>query len=273
MDINTSVKLNNGIEIPLLGLGTYKTNPGAETRNAVRYALEIGYRHIDTAALYANEKDVGLAVNQSGIAREKIFITTKVWNSDQGYAKTLKAFDESRKKLGSDYVDLYLIHWPLPETRKETWKTLEKLYADEIVKSIGISNYTIKHIEELLSYCEIVPAINQVELSPFLQQPELVNYCNGKGIVVEAYSPLTRGKKFNDKRLHELSGKYSKSPAQIMLRWALQYDTIILPKSANPERIRENTEIFDFEISVEDMDYMRSFDENYRIAWDPSGIE
>ncbi|MBI5325455.1 MAG: aldo/keto reductase [Ignavibacteriae bacterium] len=273
MNLNTTIKLNNGIEIPVLGLGTYKTNPGTETQNAVRLALEIGYRHIDTAALYANEKDVGLAVKQSRISREEIFITTKVWNSDQGYNNTLKAFDVSLKKLDTDYIDLYLVHWPLPESRKDTWKALEKLYSNGKVKSIGISNYTIRHIDELLNSCDIVPSVNQVELSPILQQPKLMDYCKQKGIVIEAYSPLTRGKKFNDKRLLTLANKYSKSPAQLMIKWALQYDTVVLPKSANPERLKENADVFDFEISAEDMEYMKSFDENFRIAWDPSGIE
>lgn len=273
MDINTDLKLNNGIDIPVLGLGTYKSHPGTETVNAVRYALDTGYRHIDTAALYANEKDVGLAIRQGGIAREKIFITTKVWNSAQGYNNTLKAFDESLKKLNTDYIDLYLIHWPVPESRNETWKALEKLYSDGKAKSIGISNYTINHIEELLKSCGIVPSVNQVELSPFLQQPKLMEYCKEKGIVVEAYSPLTRGKKFKDKRLLGIAEKYSKSPAQIMIRWALQYDTVVLPKSAHPERIKENADVFDFEISPEDMEYIKTFDENFRIAWDPSGIE
>jgi len=273
MDINTTIKLNNGIDIPVLGLGTYLTKAGKETINAVRYALDIGYRHIDTAALYVNEKDVGLAVKQSGIAREEIFITTKVWNSDHGYNKTIKAFDESLRKLDSEYIDLYLIHWPVPELRSETWKALEKIYGDGKAKAIGVSNYTIHHLEELLKSCEIVPAVNQVELSPYLQQPELMKYCKEKGIIVEAYSPLTRGKKFNDKRLINLAIKYSKSPAQILIHWALQYETVVLPKSAHQERINENADVFDFEISNEDMDYLKSFDEDFRIAWDPSGLD
>ena len=273
MDINTSIELNNGINIPLLGLGTYLTKAGNETLNAVRYALDIGYRHVDTAALYANERDVGLAVKQSKLAREEIFITTKVWNSEHGFNKTLKAFDESLRKLDSDYINLYLVHWPVPELRGDTWKALEKIYSDGRAKSIGVSNYTIHHLEELLKSCGVVPAVNQVELSPFLQQPELMKYCKDNGIIIEAYSPLTRGKKFNDKRLISLANKYSKTPAQIMIRWALQYDTVVLPKSARPERIKENAEIFDIEISDEEMLYMKSFDENYRIAWDPSGLD
>ncbi|OGU14300.1 MAG: glyoxal reductase [Ignavibacteria bacterium GWB2_35_12] len=272
MDINTSIELNNGINIPLLGLGTYLTKAGNETLNAVRYALDIGYRHIDTAALYANEKDVGIAVKQSKLAREEIFITTKVWNSEHGFNKTIKAFDESLRKLDSDYIDLYLVHWPVPELRGDTWKALEKIYSEGKAKSIGVSNYTIHHLDELLKSCKIIPSVNQVELSPFLQQPELMQYCKEKGIIVEAYSPLTRGKKFNDKRLKDLANKYSKTSAQIMIRWALQYDTVVLPKSARPERIKENADVFDFEISDEDMEYMKSFDEGFRIAWDPSDL-
>ncbi len=272
MDINTTIKLNNGINIPVIGLGTYLTKAGIETLNAVRYALDIGYRHIDTAALYANEKDVGLTVKQSGISREEIFITTKVWNSDQGYNKTMKAFDESLRKLDSDYIDLYLVHWPLPELRAETWKALEKIYGEGKAKAIGVSNYTIHHLEELWKSCGILPSVNQVELSPYLQQPELMKYCKEKGIIIEAYSPLTRGKKFNDKKLLNLASKYSKSPAQILIRWALQFDTVVLPKSARPERIKENADVFDFKISDDDMKYIKSFDEGFRIAWDPSGL-
>lgn len=273
MEINSKIKLNNGVDIPLFGLGTFLTKAGEETLGSVRYALDIGYRHIDTAAFYANEKDVGIAVKQSRIAREEIFITTKVWNSDQGYNKTLKAFEDSLRKLDSDYIDLYLVHWPVPELRGETWKALEKIYSTGKARSIGVSNYTIRHLEELLKACEIVPAVNQVELSPFLQQSELMKYSKDNGIIIEAYSPLTRGKKLNDKNLIAISNKYSKTTAQILIRWALQYNTIVLPKSAKQERIKENADVFDFEISNEDMNYMKSFDENFRIAWDPSRLD
>ena len=272
MDITTRIKLNNGTEIPVLGLGTYLSKPGVETEIAVRYAIDFGYRHIDTAAMYANEKDIGKAIKDSKIPREDIFITSKVWNDDQGYGKTLRAFDESLLNLDSDYIDLYLIHWPLRELRRETWKALEKKHNEGKVRSIGVSNYTVRHLDELLLDCSVMPAVNQVELSPYLQQTELLDYSGKKGIIIESYSPLVRGRKFDDVRLLELSRKYSKTPAQILIRWSLQINTVTLPKSIRKEKIQENANVFDFNISDEDMEFMKSFDENYRIAWNPSNI-
>jgi diketogulonate reductase-like aldo/keto reductase len=272
MDITTKIKMNNGVAIPVLGLGTYLSRPGNDTYVAVRYALDSGYRHIDTAAMYANEKDVGKAVKDSKIPREEIFITTKVWNEDQGYGKTLKAFDESLIKLDSGYIDLYLIHWPLRELRRETWKALEKKYHEGKVRSIGVSNYTVRHLDELLLNCSVNPAVNQVELSPYLQQPELLEYCSQKDIVVQAYSPLVRGRKFDDVRLIGLAHKYSKTPAQILIRWSLQMNTVTLPKSVRKEKIEENVNVFDFNLSNEDLEFMKTFDESFRIAWNPSNI-
>lgn len=272
MNLETKITLNNSVEIPILGLGTYLSKPGNETYNAVRYALDIGYRHIDTAALYANEEDIGRAIKDSEFQREQIFVTTKVWNSDQGYDNTLKAFYRSLKKLKSDFVDLYLIHWPLPELRKETWRALESLYSRGLCKAIGVSNYTIRHMEEVLHQSYIKPVINQVEFSPYLYQKELLNYCLHRNIQLESYSPLTRGKKFGDPKLLEIAEKYGKSQAQLLIRWALQVGAIVLPKSVHNERIKENADVFDFEITDDDMDILEEFNSDYRIAWDPTDI-
>lgn len=270
--INSKAKLNNGVEIPYLGLGVYKAKPGEETQNAVTYALEVGYRHIDTASLYGNERDVGIAVRNSSIPREEIFVTTKLWNDDHGYEKTLKACDESLGKLDLGYIDLYLVHWPVEGIRNETWKAMEKLYEEKKCRAIGVSNYTIKHLEELLEICNVVPAINQVEFSPYLYQKELLDFCNSHDIRLEAYSPLTRGRKLDDQKLVEIAGKYEKTSAQILIRWALQHEVIVIPKSSHKERIIENADVFDFEISQEDMEKLDSFNENFRVCWDPTNV-
>ncbi len=273
MDINTKIELNNGVEIPVLGFGTYLLNPGDEALAALDCAFGAGYRHIDTAALYGNEAEVGEAARNSGIPRQELFITTKVWNSDQGYSSTLKAFDRSLANMKMDYVDLYLIHWPLPARRKETWEALLRLYDEKLCRSIGVSNYTIKHLHELLKTSPIVPAVNQVEFSLYLFQKDLLDYCSSNEIIIESYSPLTRGKKFGDRRLLEIAEKYGKTPAQILIRWALQAGTVTLPKSSNPKRIRENADVFSFNILDEDMDIMAQFNEGYRVAWDPSSLD
>jgi len=273
MDINTKITLNNDVKIPILGLGTYQTKSGEEAYNAVRFALDTGYRHIDTAALYANEEDVGKAVKDSGIPREQIFVTTKLWNSEHGYDKALNAFHKSLKKLNTDFVDLYLIHWPVTGLRLKTWDALMHLYSKGLVRSIGVSNYTIKHLKELIKHSDILPAVNQVEFSLYLYQKELLDFCNSHKVHVEAYTPLIRGKKFSDPKLIALADNYGKTPAQILIRWALQVGTIALPKSSRKEKILENASIFDFEISENDMTYMISFNENYRVAWNPSEVE
>jgi methylglyoxal/glyoxal reductase len=273
MTINSKVTFNNAHQCPILGLGTYLSHPGKETEIAVEFALSIGYRHIDTAALYGNEKDVGKVVLSSEIPRPEIFITTKLWNSDQGYDSTFKAFDKSLNKLKLDYVDLYLMHWPVKEHRRPSWKAMQEIYESGRAKSIGVSNFTIRHMKELLNYSEIVPVVNQVEFSPFLYQKELLDFCLVKGIFIESYSPLTRTRKFNDPNLISISEKYGKSPSQILIRWALQIGTITLPKSVNSGRIRENADVFDFEIMPEDMIILNSLNENFRVAWDPSQLD
>jgi diketogulonate reductase-like aldo/keto reductase len=268
--IDTKVKLNNGIEMPVFGLGTYQTRSGEETRKAVRYALKIGYRHIDTAAMYGNEKDVGEAIRESSVPRQEVFVTTKLWNSDHGYEEALKAFEVSRKKLRLDFVDLYLIHWPVEGLRKDSWRALEKLQKDGKCRAIGVSNYMTWHIDELLEGSSTVPAINQVEFSPYLYLKELLEYCRSHNILLESYSPLTKGYKLKDPKLAKIADKYSKTPAQILIRWTLQKDVVVIPKSSKKERIKENAEVFDFAISDEDMQLLDSFDEDLHTSWNPS---
>lgn len=273
MNINSCAILNNGTEIPIIGLGTWQSKAGKETYDAVISALELGYRHIDTAAVYGNESDVGRAIKDSGIGTDEIFVTTKVWNTDQGYDSTMRAFEESTKKLGIDYIDLYLIHWPQTGTREKTWEALVNLYQNRYARAIGISNYTQKHIAEMIDKTEIIPTVNQVEMTPYLYQKELSDYCKEHKIVVEAYSPLVRGKKFNDKKLENIAIKYNKSMAQILIRWSLEKGFVVIPKSVNPIRIKENIDVFDFEINDSDMQLLDSLNENYRVAWDPSKVE
>ncbi len=273
LSLNGKIKLNNGTEIPYLGLGVYLTQAGDETINAVKWALQAGYRHIDTAKIYGNEKEVGIAIKESGIPREDIFVTTKLWNNDHGFEPTLKAFDKSLRDLNLEYIDLYLIHWPGTAKRGESWKALEKIYKEGKCKAIGVSNYTVRHLTELLDMCEVVPAINQVEFSPFLYQKELLDFCVEKGIQLEAYSPLARAKKLEDERLVELAKKYSKTPAQILIRWSLQHNLVVIPKSSKKERIKENASVFDYNISDEDIVKLDSMNENFRVAWDPSALE
>ncbi|MBK7104880.1 MAG: aldo/keto reductase [Ignavibacteriae bacterium] len=267
------VILNNNVKMPIFGLGVWQMNDGKEVENSVRYALEIGYRSIDTAALYGNEKGVGNAVISSGIKRDDIFITTKVWNSDQGYDKTLKAFSESMKKLQTDYVDLYLIHWPIAEKLQSTWKALEKLYDEKLVKAIGVSNFAINHLKELFKVSNTIPAINQFEYHPYLTQPELVKFCNENKIVVEAWAPIMKGKVNDISEVKKLSEKYNKTPAQIVLRWNLQKEIVSIPKSSRKERIFENAQIFDFELLPEDIKILDSLNKNYRLGPDPNEID
>jgi diketogulonate reductase-like aldo/keto reductase len=268
--IDTKVKLNNGVEMPIFGLGTYQTESGKEAGEAVLHALEIGYRHIDTAAMYGNEEDVGDAIKESGIPREEIFVTTKLWNSDHGYDKALAAFEESQEKLGLDYVDLYLIHWPVEDLRKESWRALEKLLKEGRCRAVGVSNYMTWHLEELLEGSSTVPAVNQVEFSPYLYLRDLHDFCRSHDIRLESYSPLTKGHQLNDPKLASIASEYSKSPAQILIRWALQKGVVVIPKSSRKERIKENAEVFDFTISDQDMEILDSFDRGLRTSWDPS---
>ncbi|GAA4446512.1 glyoxal/methylglyoxal reductase [Nibrella saemangeumensis] len=261
--------LNNGVEMPMLGLGVYAPGHNQEVQQAVEWALEAGCRLIDTAAAYYNEHEVADGIQASGLSRRELFITTKVWNTDQGYEATLRAFDKSLDKLRTDYVDLYLIHWPVRETRLDTWRALERLYADERVRAIGVSNYYQPHLDELMAQAEIVPAVNQIEFSPYCNLPEVLDYCRQKGIQPEGYAPLVRGLKRNDSRLVALAEKYGKSTYQLLVRWSLQHGVVTIPKSVKQDRIRENFDVLNFAISVEDMDLMDTFHDNTRIADDP----
>ena len=272
-DINYKIKMNNGVEIPQFGLGVYLTKSGTECINAVTWALEAGYRHIDTARAYHNEKEVGEAVRDSGINREEIFITTKLWNNDHGYETTLKAFDTSLKTLNTKYIDLYLIHWPVKEKRKDSWKAFEKIYESGYCKSIGVSNYMIIHLEELFSYANIIPVMNQVEFSPYNYQKDLLDVCNKNKIILEAYSPLTRMEKLTDTKLVAIAKKHSKTAAQVLIRWAIEHDLAVIPKSARKKRIIENAAIFDFSLDKSDMKILDDLDEGFRVAWDPTKID
>lgn len=270
--IDTKVKLNNGVEMPIFGLGTFQMRSGKETEQAVLYALEAGYRLIDTAQMYGNEEDVGEALRKSGISREEVFITTKLWNSEHGYQKALNACEESLEKLGLPYVDLYLIHWPVQGLRNETWKAMQTLLEKKKCRAIGVSNYMIRHLEELLANSDKIPAVNQVEFSPYLYQKELLDFCRSHKIQLEAYSPLTKGHKLSDPQLVMIAEKYSKSPAQILIRWVLQKDMVVIPKSSNKERILENADVFDFEISPDYMSLLDSLNQSLRTSWDPTTI-
>ncbi|MBN2910327.1 aldo/keto reductase [Polycladomyces sp. WAk] len=259
--------------MPWLGLGVWRAQEGGEVENAVKTAIRIGYRSIDTAAMYGNEAGVGRAVRESGVRREELFITTKVWNTDQGYDSTLAAFEASLQRLGIDYVDLYLIHWPVAGKYKETWKALEKIYRDGRARAIGVSNFQVHHLEDLMADAEIKPMVNQVEFHPYLTQVELREYCSQHGIQVEAWRPLMKGEVANVPEIRELAVKYGKTPAQIVLRWNLQHGVVTIPKSVSESRIRENANLFDFELSQEDMAKLDGLNRNQRFGPDPDNFD
>ena len=268
MDINSTITLNNGTKIPRLGIGCWRSPSGDVTKNSVLWALEAGYRHIDTAAIYKNEADVGNAIKESGIARKDIFVTTKLWNTDSRAHRQREAFEESLDRLGLDYVDLYLIHWPV-ENFVESWHELEKIYRSGRAKAIGVSNFKVHHLQTLLNSAEITPAVDQMEFSPYMQDNEAVDFCRAHGIAYEAWSPLGAGPLLEEPTLVKLSQKYGKSTAQVILRWVLQRDIIVFPKSNHKERIAENADIFDFEISEEDMKLINSLNCGKRTGSDP----
>ncbi|MCA1026112.1 MULTISPECIES: aldo/keto reductase [Cytobacillus] len=269
-----TITLNNGVEMPQLGFGVWQVQ-NEEATAAVQTAIEVGYRSIDTAMIYQNEEGVGKAIKNAGIAREDLFITTKVWNTDQGYEQTLKAFDESLEKLGLDYVDLYLVHWPTPQfdTYVDTYKALEKLYKDGRVKAIGVCNFHIEHLERILNECSVKPVLNQVECHPYLSQNELKEFCNKHDIYVEAWSPLQQGGEVLQlDSIKEIANSVGKTPAQVVLRWHLQNDTIVIPKSVTPSRIKENFDVFDFELSQAQMETINKLNRNERKGPDPSDM-
>jgi diketogulonate reductase-like aldo/keto reductase len=258
--------------MPQLGLGVWMDKDGLEVEEAVTTALECGYRSIDTAAMYGNEKGVGNAVKASTLNRNEIFITTKLWNADQGYESTLQAFDTSLEKLGIDYVDLYLIHWPMPKIDKfvDTWKAFEKIYADKRARAIGVSNFTIANLERIMTDTNITPAVNQIELHPKFAQHELRSFCKDHNIQVESYSPLMHGGNvLNDNLIKQIADKYNKTIAQVVLRWHIQNNLVAIPKSITPDRIRENINIFDFELDANDMQIIDAMNSNTRINPNP----
>ncbi|MFD8275397.1 aldo/keto reductase [Streptomyces flaveolus] len=268
-----TVTLNNGVEIPQLGFGVFQV-PDAETTAAVTAALEAGYRSIDTAAIYGNEAGVGRALADSGIARDDLFVTTKLWNADQGYDATLKAFDTSLDKLGLDHVDLYLIHWPTParDLYRESWKAIEKLVADGRIRAAGVSNFQPAHLERLIAGSDLVPAVNQVELHPGLQQGELRAAHARLGIVTEAWSPLAQGAVLKDEAITTIAARHGKSAAQVVLRWHLQLGNVVIPKSVTPARIRENLDVFDFTLTDDEMTAIAGLDRDLRTGTHPDEL-
>ncbi|MEK5181558.1 MULTISPECIES: aldo/keto reductase [Paenibacillus] len=263
--------LNDGVTMPWLGLGVYKTKDGEEVIHAVKTAVELGYRSIDTAAGYNNEEGVGQAIRDCGVARDELFITTKVRNPDQGYESTLKAFEDSRRKLGLDYLDLYLIHWPVAGKYRETWKALIHLQKEGLIKSIGVSNFQVHHLKDIIEDTGVVPVVNQVEFHPLLTQRELLKYANEQSIQLEAWSPLMQGN-LDLPLLNELAEKYGKTPAQIVLRWDLQQGVITIPKSVHADRIKENAGFFDFTLSDEDVKTIEGLNKDHRFGPDPDNF-
>lgn len=270
--INSTARLNNGVEIPWIGLGVFRSHAGEETQQAVRWALEAGYRHIDTARIYGNEHDVGAAIRSSGIPRQEIFVTTKLWNEDHGYRRALQAVDESLHRLGLDYIDLYLIHWPVEGLRLETWQAMEAILKAGKARAVGVSNYMLRHMQELLDNCEVLPAVNQIELSPFNFQSraDLVALCRERGVALEAYSPLTKAAKLQDPVVRSIAAQHGKSPAQVLIRYAIDKDVVVLPKSSHRERIRENANVFDFQLTPENLATLDALNEGLITGWDPT---
>ncbi|WP_425291292.1 aldo/keto reductase [Bacillus thuringiensis] len=276
-NLQSTTTLHNGVEMPWFGLGVFKVEDGPELVEAVKSAIKAGYRSIDTAAIYGNEKAVGegirAGIKEAGITREDLFITSKVWNSDQGYETTLAAYEESLKKLELDYLDLYLVHWPVEGKYTDTWRALETLYKEERVRAIGVSNFQIHHLQDVLAGAEMKPMINQVEYHPRLTQKELQAFCKEQGIQMEAWSPLMQGQLLDNETLQEIAHKYGKTTAQIILRWDLQNEVVTIPKSTKEHRIVANADIFNFELTKEDMEKIDALNENHRVGPDPDNFD
>ncbi|MFD5263013.1 aldo/keto reductase [Bacillus wiedmannii] len=276
-NLQSTTTLHNGVEMPWFGLGVFKVEDGPELVEAVKSAIKAGYRSIDTAAIYGNEKAVGegirAGIKEAGITREDLFITSKVWNSDQGYETTLAAYEESLKKLELDYLDLYLVHWPVEGKYKDTWRALETLYKEDRVRAIGVSNFQIHHLKDVLAGAEMKPMINQVEYHPRLTQKELQAFCKEQGIQMEAWSPLMQGQLLDNETLQEIADKYDKTTAQIILRWDLQNEVVTIPKSTKEHRIIANAHIFNFELTKEDMEKIDALNENHRVGPDPDNFD
>jgi diketogulonate reductase-like aldo/keto reductase len=272
-NIEDCTLLNNGLKMPWFGFGVFQIEDGQQVKQAVKAALDTGYRSIDTATVYGNETGVGKAIRESAIPREDIFLTTKVWNDDQRGNRVIEAFEESLKRLDTEYVDLYLIHWPVQGCYQETWHEMEKIYHSGRAKSIGVSNFLVHHLEEILPDSQILPAVNQIEFHPFLIQPKLLKFCQEHKIQVEAWSPLMQGQIITGQAVQELAKKYQRTPAQITLRWDLQHEVVTIPKSIHPNRIAENAQIFDFVLSQEDMNVLDALDRGKRVGPDPDNFD
>ena len=267
----TCIALTTGAPLPQVGLGVYQSPPGAATRDAVTAALELGYRHIDTARIYGNEADVGAAIKASAVPRDHVFVTTKLWNDDHGYDTALRALDGSLGRLGLDHVDLYLIHWPVEGKRRDSWRALERAFADRRARAIGVSNYLVPHLRELIDEAKVLPHVNQIELSPFLQRRDTCALCREHGIVVEAYSPLTRGQRLDHPTVAAVARAAGRTPAQILLRWGIQHGFVVLPKSVHRERLAENAAVFDFTLDAAAMAKLDDLEEGLATGWDPAG--
>lgn len=271
--IRSCTTLNNGVLMPWLGFGTYKVPEGEEAYQAVRHALDAGYRSIDTASLYENEASVGRAVRDSGIPRHEIFITTKVWNDDQLAGRVLQAFEESLARLEMDYVDLYLVHWPVPDRFVGAWEVMEEIYRSGRTRAIGVSNHLIHHLQAIMKHGSIIPAVNQVEFHPLLQSKDLHAFCRQHGIQLEAWAPLMKGRGLSNPVLEEIAAKHGKTPAQVVIRWGLQKQVVTIPKSARKERIYENRDVFDFSLDEEEMRRIDGLERNYRYGMHPDHFE
>lgn len=271
--INSTKKLNNGLQMPIFGLGLFRVKDEAQAVQSVHTALEAGYRMIDTAAAYGNEEYIGHALRQSGTRRDEVFITTKLWNANIREHRVREGLETSLEKLGLDYIDLYLIHWPVPELYLDAWKQMEQFYREGLVKAIGVCNCNRHHLEAILEVADVVPAVNQIELHPYFNQRELRSFCRENGIAVEGWSPLANGGLLDNQVILALSQQYRRTPAQIVLRWHLQHDLILIPKSVHAQRIYENSDIFDFSLSDEDMDRIDSLDTGKRLFWDPDNFD
>ncbi len=278
LSIDTRIDLKHGGPVPLFGLGTFRTPGGEATREAVLRAIEVGYRLIDTAALYGNERAVGAGVRDSGVAREGIFVTTKLHPDEHGESAALRAFDAGLGRLGLDYVDLFLVHWPgggeRGAERKSTWRALEHVLREGRARAIGVSNYMVRHLEELLGYASVLPAVNQIEIHPFNygSRTDVVAFCRRHSIAVQGYSPLAKAQRLDDKTLRELAERHDRTPAQVLIRWALQHSVITIPKSADPGRILQNADVFDFELTDAEMRRLDDLDEDFLTSWDPRPV-
>jgi diketogulonate reductase-like aldo/keto reductase len=276
-NLQDTTTLHNGVKMPWFGIGVFKVEEGPELVNAVKTAIKHGYRSVDTAAIYENEEGVGKGIQEglkeAGISREELFVTSKVWNADLGYESTIAAYETSLKKLGLEYLDLYLIHWPVEGKYKDAWRALETLYKEGRVKAIGVSNFQIHHLEDLMKDAEIKPMVNQVERHPRLTQKELQAFCQNNGIQLEAWSPLMQGQLLDNEVLQEIADKHNKSVAQIILRWDLQHGVVIIPKSTKEHRIVENANVFDFELTKEEMQIIDDLNQNYRVGPDPDNFD